>query len=371
MSTFITKFQSKKNCLKIAVKDLFDVAGTVSTLGSKYVADRAKPAKEDAACLQYIRDAEDKGTVAIVGKTNLHELAFGATGENPWYGTPINPLDPTLIPGGSSSGSAVAVASGEADFSLGTDTAGSVRVPAACCGISALILTQNKLNKTGIWPLAPSMDTVGIFARGIDKLEVGLSLLDLTSIQEKKIKKTVVIGVDKRNSNKRICSKIDWLVRRSGLDFRSTSLSMWDDVTKAGRILVDNEAWHLHKDGLAKCLDHFCNDVKLRFTTGKNYKQSQVVWAKSIQQSWKNSLLRMFTTFDMFLIPTLSDFPPKLSEADRIFSIRNTLPINVAGLPAVVFPIPAEPNPISVQLFGPPGSELLLLKTAQEFCQSV
>ena len=138
MSTFITRFADRGSGLAVAVKDLIDVAGTVTTAGCKAVAETALPAERDAACLREIRRREAAGELWLVGKTNLHELAYGTSGINPWFGTPVNPHFPELVPGGSSSGSATAVAAGEADVGLGTDTGGSVRIPAACCGIAGL-----------------------------------------------------------------------------------------------------------------------------------------------------------------------------------------------------------------------------------------
>ena len=117
---------------RIAVKDVIDIAGVPTTAGCKALADTAAPAARDAACMAGARVAG----AAIVGKANLHELAFGASGVNQWFGTPVNPLDPALLPGGSSSGSAVAVAEGSADIGYGTDTGGSVRIPAAFCGLA-------------------------------------------------------------------------------------------------------------------------------------------------------------------------------------------------------------------------------------------
>ncbi|MER3452579.1 MAG: amidase, partial [Acidimicrobiia bacterium] len=113
MATFITRLEGGGSGLRLAVKDLIDTEGVVTTAGCPAVADTAQPAACDAACLGGARAAQREGRVRIIGKTNLHELAFGVTGVNPWYGTPVNPLDPRLAPGGSSSGSAVAVGSGE------------------------------------------------------------------------------------------------------------------------------------------------------------------------------------------------------------------------------------------------------------------
>ncbi len=131
--------------------------GEPTTAGCRAVADRAVPAPRDAACMAGARAAGAR----IVGRTNLHELALGVTGINPWYGTPVNPLDPTRVPGGSSSGSAVAVAVGDADVAYGSDTGGSVRIPAACCGTAGLKTTWGRIPLDDVWPLSPSFDTVG------------------------------------------------------------------------------------------------------------------------------------------------------------------------------------------------------------------
>lgn len=136
--------------IRVAVKDLMDVQGFPTTAGCRALAERADAADADAACLMGVRAATAEGRASIVGKVNLHELAFGITGINPWYGTPVNPLDPRRGPGGSSSGSAVAVAAGEADVAVGTDTGGSVRLPAACCGVVGLKTTWGRVPTTGV-----------------------------------------------------------------------------------------------------------------------------------------------------------------------------------------------------------------------------
>jgi len=137
MSTFIARFETSGPGVRLAVKDLIDMEGVPTTAGCRAVANEAVPATRDAACLAGARAAGAR----IVGRTNLHELALGVTGVNPWYGTPVNPLDPRLVPGGSSSGSAVAVATLEADVAYGSDTGGSVRIPSACCGTAGLKTT--------------------------------------------------------------------------------------------------------------------------------------------------------------------------------------------------------------------------------------
>src|SRR5438105_9134563 len=136
--------------LRLAVKDLIDMKGVVTTAGSEFLAKHSPPAKGDAKCLAIARQSG----VQFVGKTNTSELAVAVSGVNAYYGTPRNPLDRGRIPGGSSSGSAVAVANNEADVAFGTDTAGSIRVPAACCGVVGLKTTFGLAPQGGVSPLA-------------------------------------------------------------------------------------------------------------------------------------------------------------------------------------------------------------------------
>jgi aspartyl-tRNA(Asn)/glutamyl-tRNA(Gln) amidotransferase subunit A len=146
----------------LAWKDVFDVAGTRTTAGS--ATRRAAPiATEDAPV---VRDVAAAGGICL-GKTNLSEFAFTGLGLNPHFGDPVNPVDPLRIPGGSSSGSAVAVAAGIADIAIGTDTSGSTRVPAACCGILGFRASANRYDLTGLVPLSPGLDSVGILARTV------------------------------------------------------------------------------------------------------------------------------------------------------------------------------------------------------------
>src|ERR1700680_1160784 len=178
MSTWIIRETAPGVGLRVAVKDIIDVAGLPTTAGCLAVADRARPATADAACLAGLRAAAARGEAHLAGKTNLHELAFGISGINFAFGTPANPLDPACVPGGSSSGSAVAVGNGEADVAYGSDTGGSIRIPAACCGITGLKTSYGRVPLAGVWPLAPGLDTVGPMAAPVDGLVTGMALLE-------------------------------------------------------------------------------------------------------------------------------------------------------------------------------------------------
>src|SRR5436309_16034820 len=174
MSTFITKLDTAGDGMRLAVKDLVDVEGVPTTAGCRAVERTAAPASADAPCLAGARAAGAR----IVGKANLQELATRPIGTNPWFGNPINPLDAALIPGGSSSGSAVAVANDDAEVALGSDTGGSVRIPSACCGTAGLKTTYGRVSLDGVWPLALSLDTVGPMARDVAGVVLGMQLLE-------------------------------------------------------------------------------------------------------------------------------------------------------------------------------------------------
>src|SRR6201996_2880323 len=159
---------------RLAVKDCIDVAGLPTTAGCPVVAETAERAETDAAAVASARMSGAR----IVGKTGLTELCWSASGVNHWAGTPVNPRDPRRVPGGSSSGSAVAVAIGEADVAFGTDTGGSVRIPAACCGVAGLKTAHGRVSVKGVYPLAPSLDTVGPLGADLAAVELGMRLIE-------------------------------------------------------------------------------------------------------------------------------------------------------------------------------------------------
>ena len=173
MATFITKLDATGDGPRVAVKDIIDVVGVPTTAGCRAVEQTAAPAEADAACLAGARAAGAR----LVGKANLHELAMLPVGTNPWFGTPVNPLDPDLIPGGSSSGCAVAVATGEADVAFGSDTGGSIRVPSACCGTVGLKTTYGRVSRRGMLPFCASLDHVGVLASTVPDLAASFDAL--------------------------------------------------------------------------------------------------------------------------------------------------------------------------------------------------
>ena len=177
------------------------------------------------------------------GKANLDELAFGASGVNGYYGTPVNPLDPSRVPGGSSSGSAVAVACGEADLAYGSDTGGSIRIPAAFCGITGLKTTHGRIPLAGVWPLAPSMDTIGPMARDVAGVAAGLALLEpgfsVGVAAATRIGRIRPADVD---VDPVIDAAVDTALARCGVEVIEVELLGWNSARKTCYVIVDAEA---------------------------------------------------------------------------------------------------------------------------------
>ena len=343
---------------RVAIKDLIDVAGTPTTAGCAVLAARAEPATVDAACLAPLRAAD----VTIVGKTNLHELACGGTGVNPHFGTPANPIDPACIPGGSSSGNAVALATGEVDIAIGSDTAGSVRTPSACCGTVGLKTTWGRIPLDGVWPLAPSLDTIGPMARDVAGVIAGLALLEpgvTPTTAAPVVGRVRVPDVDPA-----IDAAVDGVLAASELEVVDITLPGWDTALEAGWAVMFHELWlvdhHLYdrdRGGLGA-------DVAERMEQGAAVTSAQYDAARTQKQVWRAELAAAFARAPVLVWPTLPMFPPRLD--DPVPNTRRTnLGVNHAGHPSLALPVPAAGSrfPASLQLVGPDHREDLLCAT--------
>jgi len=238
-TTFITRMAGSGDGIRLAVKDLIDVAGVPTTAGSRALAATAAAAERDAPCLAGARAAGAR----IVGKANLNELAYGASGVNEYFGTPVNPLDPGRVPGGSSSGSAVAVADGEADLAFGSDTGGSIRVPAAFCGITGLKTTHGRIPLAGVWPLAPSMDTIGPMARDVAGVAAGLALLEPGfSVDVTAAARVGRIRPGRFVVDPVIDAAVDAALARCGVEVIDVELPGWDLAGRTSDVIIDAEA---------------------------------------------------------------------------------------------------------------------------------
>ena len=260
---FIDYWPPKENKgLRLAVKDNIDMKGVVTTAGSEYVAKTSQAASRDAKCLAIARERN----VQIVGKTNLSEFAVAPSDLNEYYGTPKNPFSKwrRLIPGGASSGSAVAAADGLADVAFGTDTAGSIRVPAACCGIVGLKTTFGLVSLKGVLPVEPKhLDTVGPMAKDVDHVVQGMDLLQngfatqyRRAVAAKPLAKDIRIGrLYLSGTDPKIDKAVDDALAQGhfqviALDKAFTA--KWDQAKKDGDTLAAAGAWINYKQYFGK-----------------------------------------------------------------------------------------------------------------------
>lgn len=366
MSTFITRLEGTGPGLRLAVKDLIDMEGQVTTAGCRAVAERAEPAARDAACLAGARQAEADGRVRFVGKVNLHELATGATGINPWYGTPVNPLDPELVPGGSSSGSAVVVGSGEAEVSYGSDTAGSVRIPAACCGVVGLKTTWGRVPLDGVYPLSGELDTIGPMARDVDGVVQGMALLE-PGFAPAARPASVVGRVRVPGVEPSIDAAVDDALERAGLAVEEIELAGWDDAVVACLMLLCLGAWENNRHLLEAFPDQI-GDAAAVIRIGAGVDPAAAAGHRSTRQRWQKELAEAFRRVEVLATPTLKVLPPRLDEGGNFAGGINTPPVNLAGVPALALPVPRGiPGvPASLQLIGPMGGEELLVATGRQ-----
>lgn len=377
---------ANSNQLRLAVKDLIDIKGEVTSAGSQYLAKHNPPATEDAACLVLARA---RG-VQIVGKTNVTEFAVTVSGTNRYFGTAVNRLDGKhkFIPGGSSSGSAVVVADGTADISFGTDTGGSIRIPAACCGVLGLKTTFGLVSTKGVFPISPEhLDTVGPLAKDMNHLVQGMDLLQegfagryrravaaKSSAHEIKIGRLYLDG-----TNPEIDKAIDERLAEKG--FRVVRLSddlkaKWKQAEKDGRTVALGDAWlhdkqYTDKSGVSAT-------TKLVITQGGQEYPKNFNAALRRQAAWQRELARVFQKVDFIAVPTMQSLPPKFPPFDTsvafellVFNLQNTLAVNFAGNPALAMPVPMatkeDDRPIvtSLQLIGPRLSEAQLLNAGR------
>jgi amidase len=360
-ATFIDRTRIGTTGTTVAVKDLIDIAGAPSTAGCRAVERAAVPAAADAACLAGLRAAIDAGEARVVGRTNLNELAMGATGINDWYGTPTNPLDPKLIPGGSSSGSAVAVATGEAEVGIGTDTGGSVRIPAACCGVVGLKTTHGRIPTAGVLPLSQSLDSVGPIGRDVANVVRGMQLLEpgfALGERAHRIGRVRVPGVDPR-----IETAIDRALAEAELEVVEVGLPSWGWAFEASLRIGLAEAMRNHGALLDRDPEGVAEDTAAAIRLGREL-AAYAPAARGFQASWKAELAAALDRVELLAWPTLAAFPPALADSRSLDGTGRVMEVNLAGLPALAQPVATDaPLPASLQLVGPAGSEERLVAT--------
>ena len=369
--------------LRLAVKDNIDMKGVVTTAGSAHFAKNSPPAQRDAKCLAIARERN----VRIVGKTNLAEFALGVSGINDYFGTPRNRVGGKrrIIPGGSSSGSAVAVANGSADVAFGTDTAGSIRVPAACCGIAGLKTTFGLISLDGVHPISPKyLDTVGPMAKDVSHLVQGMDLLQrgfagkyAGATAAKPSGRSIRIGrlyVD--GTDPKIDRAVDDALAAAGFKvivLDKTFKTEWQQADKDGRTVATASAW--------------LSDQKLMSEAGVSSMTKAVLVLGAIEYNtsypaalkrraqWQRTLRDVFKKVDFIAMPTLRTLPPAVplfwgttAIETLVLGKQDTVAVNFAGNPALALPIPVQDRKVpvtSLQLVGPRLSEAQLLNAGR------
>jgi amidase len=345
----------------VAVKDIVDLVGLPTTAGCRALERVAVPAAADAACMAGLRAAIEAGEARMVGKTNLSELAMGASGVNEWFGTPRNPLDPALIPGGSSSGSAAAVGAGEAEVGIGTDTGGSVRVPAACCGIVGLKTTHGRVPLDGVLPLAESLDTVGPLGRDVAAVVRGMELLEpgfAPGDPARVIGRVRVPDVDPI-----VEAAIDRALAEAELEVVEVELPSWDHALEAAFWIGLPEAARNNGALADRDPEHLLDRTREAIALGHELAPKEAE-ARRFQRIWEAELAAAFDRAELLAWPTLSSFPPSLETFEGIDKIARCMEVNLAGLPALAQPVRTDGRlPASLQLVGPRSSEERLVAT--------
>jgi amidase len=367
--------------LRLAVKDNIDMRGVITTAGSGVFSLTHKPAKKDARCLAIARARK----VQIVGKTNMTEFAISPSGMNEYFGTPVNPLKRNLIPGGSSSGNAVALASGMADIAFGTDTAGSNRVPAACCGIVGLKTTYGLIPIEGVYPVEPHLDTVGPMGKDIDHTVQGMDLLQdgfvakyaATKAAKPNARSIRVGRLKLKSTDPKIDRAIDEALAKTGfqvVELDNSVSDKFEQAKKDGTTVAAAGAWISDgrfelAPGVAARTKSVIQYGQINFVTG--YRS-----ALARRSAWQRTLRNVFEKVDLIALPTLQKTAPGLPLLNlrigimeaHLLQVQNTVAVNFAGNPALAIPVPLRGARVpltSLQLIGPRLAEAELLNAGR------
>lgn len=349
--------------LRFAAKDLIDVAGRTAGCGNPDWARTHRPARRTAWCVSRLLAAG----ADLIGMTVTDELAFSLEGANAHHGMPANPRAPGRLPGGSSSGSAVAVANGEADFALGTDTGGSVRVPASFCGVYGFRPSHGRVPLDGVMPFAPSYDTLGWFAPDLGRLiRAGEALLGARVPRLRKRPKLLQPTDIWALADRRAA-----VVLRPLLD--AAPIRLWQrpalDAAACYRVVQGYEIWGTHKAWIARAKPHFGPSIAPRFADAATIGRAEYVAMTRVRAELAAAARALTDPGALLVIPTAPGIAPRPGAVPADFYPR-ALAINAvaghAGLPQVTLPLGTlDGCPLGLSLIGSRGQDAFLLAAAR------
>ena len=378
--------------IPLAVKDLYDTKGIRTTAGSRFFADNIP--QEDAFVVQKLR----KAGAQIIGKTNTHEIALGVTNNNPHYGACRNPWDITRTPGGSSGGSAVAVATGMAMAAIGTDTGGSIRIPASLCGVVGLKPTYGRVSLRGILPLSWNLDHAGPITRKVEDAALMLQVmggydeLDPTSVKTlpgdysshlrdsmKERKIALAVGSFIEEADPEVLEAVRMaaqVLAEQGTLITEVNMDFLKEGTLANSLMTQADGAAFHRERLKEHPDWFGADVRLRLETGAGFTSSEYALARRTQAEVKRRCELLLNLYDVLILPTTPITAPVLEGENAVERARQltrfTAPFNLTGLPALSVPcgFTKDGLPIGLQIVSRAWNEAGVLRTGFAFQQA-
>ena len=354
--------------IPISIKDLIDIAGQPTTAASRVLADRVATA--DATVISRLRGA---GAI-LFGKTNLHEFALGTTSEDSAWGAVRHPQDESRSPGGSSGGSAAAVATGMSLASIGTDTGGSIRIPAAACGIVGLKPSLGEVPADGVVPLSTTLDHVGPLTRSVQDAALIWSVLTaqrLPAIDTRPIAGLhlkILGGYFRTPLAPAVQASFDRAIdalRTAGVHLSAGEIAATDIVATVYVNLVLPEAAHLHRQWLATRAELYTPTVRTRLESGRQIPAVAYFEAMEARHVLRQAVDEALEGCDALVLPTLPIVAPAIGAGEvaidpsrpervpvRTAMLKHTQLFNVTGHPAISLPLPTDGLPVGLQLVG-------------------
>jgi Asp-tRNA(Asn)/Glu-tRNA(Gln) amidotransferase A subunit family amidase len=353
LNAFISVSHEQDGGDVVAVKDLVDVAGMVTTAGGVILPD--KPAAADAPVIARLRSA---GCV-VVGKANLHEFAYGVTSLNPHYGNVLNPHDPSRVAGGSSGGSAVAVATGMCDWAIGSDTGGSIRIPGSLCGVAGFKPAFGSIDIGGVIPLSRSLDTLGPMATTILETARAYTLMSGEGVS--------LDGL----TRPRLAVPAGWI---SGLD--EPTARAWTAVSEGvpeiafldreplfqvGLTILLYEAAEFHRAWATESPEKYGADVLRLIRRGFEISRADYEEALDQRERLEAAAHHAMDGIDAMILPATAIVAPPVETADEVREplSRFTRPFNTTHQPVAVLPAPVKGLPVGIQVVGRRNGETL------------